>query len=161
MKIALLLAALAVPALAADSATLIKDIEGVYKNAEDVIEIVRRDDNHVYVHAALFSDKTHRCNMAGVATFESGSFIYRDPYAGLSDKQQCTLTVTLKGDKLRLTDRSAPNGPSTCGGPCGAGGSVGDYAISISKKDKISNLPKLKASKEYLKANKEFADTPR
>jgi hypothetical protein len=72
MKIALMPAALALPAHAADtpSAKLIKDVEGVYKNrysnrivmpgkpdekyeAEDVVDVVRLDDEHVYLQSPV------------------------------------------------------------------------------------------------------------
>ncbi|MES2018119.1 MAG: hypothetical protein V4484_16650 [Pseudomonadota bacterium] len=163
MKIALLLAVLAVPALAADSpsAKLIRDIEGVYQaRADEVIEVVRHDDSHVYLHAAIFSPDGRHCNIAGIAAFEKGNFVFRDPSPGLSDVQ-CTLTLSVKDGALRLTDRATATAPPTCKELCGARGSLGDYAVATSVRAKITYLPKLKASREYLKAAKEFAESQR
>jgi hypothetical protein len=180
MKIALLLAALALPVLAAEtpSSSLIKDIEGVYKHrftnrivvpgkpdekyeAEDVVEVVRHDDEHIYVRASLTFDNGHHCGIAGVAAYENGAFIYRDPNPTLSEKQSCMLTVSVKGESLHLSDRSTPKGPSTCSALCSAPANLGDYSIAASKKAKITYLPKLKASKDYVKAVKAFDEAQR
>ena len=180
MIIALVLAALAVPAHAADtpSAKLIQDIEGVYKNrfpnrivvpgkpdekyeAEDIVEVVRHDDDHIYVRAALTFDNGHHCGIAAIAAYENGVFIYHDPNPMLTEKQSCMLTVSVKGEALHLSDRATPAGPSTCSSLCGARGSLGDYSIGADKKAKIRYLPKLKASKEYAQAVKAFDEAQR
>lgn len=180
MKFVLILAALALPALAADtpSATLISEIEGVYKHrfpgkivvagkadeqyeSEDVVEVVRQDDEHIYMGASLTLSNGRHCKFHGIAGYENGVFIFRDPNPDLSDKQSCMVTMSVKGDALRLTDRVTPKGPSTCKTVCGARGSLGDYAIATSKKSKITYLPKLKASKEYKQALKAYEETQR
>ena len=180
MKVVLMLAALALPVLAADapSAKLIGDIEGVYKHrfpnriivpgkpdekyeAEDVLEVVRHDDQHIYVHAALTFDNGHRCTLYGIAAYENGAFVYHDPNPNLSDKQICMVTIAAKGETLTLTDRATPKGPSTCASLCGARGSLGDYSIAASKKSKITYLPKLKAGKEYRQAVKAYDEAQR
>ncbi len=181
MIIALMLAAaLAVPAHApvTPSGKLIQDMEGVYKKrfpnrivvpgapdekyeAEDIVEVVRHDDSHIYVRASLTFDNAHHCGIAAIASYENGAFIYHDPNPSMSEKQACMLTVSVKGESLHLSDRATPSGPSTCSSLCGARGSLGDYAIAASKKTKIRYLPKLKASKEYLQAVKTFEETQR
>lgn len=180
MKVALMLAALALPVYAADtpSARLIGDIEGVYKHrfsnrimvpgkadekyeAEDVVEVVRHDDEHIYVHAALTFDNGHHCGFHGIAGYENGVFVYHDPNPNLSDKQACMVTIAARGKTLTLTDRATPQGPSTCKTLCGARGSLGDYAIAASKKSKISYLPKLKATKQYRQAVKAYQEAQR
>lgn len=180
MKLLLILAVLALPAHAADtpSAKLINDVEGVYKHrfadrivvsgkpdekyeAENVVEVVRHDDDHVYLGASVTLDGGRRCSFHGVATYENGAFIYRDPNPDLSDKQSCMVTLSVKGDSLLLTDRATPKGPSTCKTVCGKRGSLGDYAFSAGSKAKITYLPKLKASKEYKQAVKAYEETQR
>jgi hypothetical protein len=180
MKIALLLAALALPVHAAESPSLdlIKDIEGVYKNrfqnrivvpgkpdekyeAEDVVEVLHHDDSHIYVGGTVTGVDGHRCNIAAIASYENGAFVYHDPNPKLSDKRSCMLTVSVKGDALHLSDRATPTGPSTCSALCGKRGSLGDYAIATGKKAKISYAPKLKSSKEYRKAVKAFEEAQR
>ena len=174
MKIALILLALALPAAAADSpsASLLKDIEGQYPHSisagkagqkfqtDSLVELARIDDNSLYVHVALNTAEGQRCTIAGVATYEKGAFVYRDPSPPLSG-DQCTLTVALAGDTLRLTDRIAPKGPGTCKGFCTGRAPMGDYAIPMSNREKIANMGKLKASKEYGKAVKAFEEAQR
>jgi hypothetical protein len=96
----------------------------------------------------------------GVAAFEKGAFVYRDPSPPLSG-DQCTLSLSLAGDTLRLTDRIAPKGPSTCRALCTTRASLGDYSIPMSKKEKIGNVAKVKGSKEYAKAIKAFEEMQR
>jgi hypothetical protein len=180
MKAVLILAMLAVPAHAADipATKLINEVEGVYKHriseriavpgkpdekydAENVVEVVRHDHEHIYLGASITSDNGRRCSFHGVAAYENGAFIYRDPNPDLSDKQSCMVTLSLKGDTLLLTDRETPNGPHTCKTVCGTRGSLGDYVIAASSKAKITYLPKLKASSEYRLAVKAYEETQR
>ena len=180
MKVVLMLAAMAIPAFAADtpSARLIGEIEGVYKHrftnriivpgkpdekyeAEDIVEVVRHDDEHIYVHAGLTVDNGHHCALHGIAAYQNGVFVYHDPNPSLSDKQACMVTIATKGETLTLSDRATPKGPSTCTSLCGARGSLGDYSIAASKKAKINYLPKLKASKEYRQAVKAYDEAQR
>lgn len=180
MKFVLILAVLAIPVYAADApvAKLIADLEGVYKQraaerivvsgkpdekyeAENVIEVVRHDPDHVYLGASVTLDNGRHCSFHGVAAVENGALVYRDPNPDLSDKQSCMVTLSVKGDTLQLSDRATPKGPSTCRTLCGARGTLGDYAIASSSKAKISYLPKLKASKEYRQAVKAYEETQR
>ena len=178
MKLALILFALALPALAADSAasTMIKDLEGVYKHqfeqtinvagkkaeksqAEDVVEIMRHDDNHLYVRIAIHAGNGHRCKVQGIAALEGTAFVYRDPEPPLSG-DQCTLSVARKGDKLVVTDRIKPKMDSTCSASCGARSSLGEYAIDVDKKTPIA-AARVKGSKEYVKAVKAYEEMQR
>lgn len=182
MKLSLLtslLLALAFPVHAADTPAtkLMSDVEGVYRTqsqntikiggkaaekyvAEDVIEIVRHDDEHVYVHAVLPSGSGHRCTVKGIAGFEDGAFVYRDPNPPLSGAQ-CTLRISLKGDALQLSDRLKPGGASTCSAQCGARSSMMEYTIPTSKRSPIKQLPKFKASKDYVQAVKAYKEMQR
>lgn len=160
MKIALLLAAALALPLQAAVAPPAKDLEGLYKsgsaNPDDQLEIVRHDDTHIFLRAALTVGDGRRCSLTAIAAFENGAFVYHDPNSTLSAKQDCTLTVSAKGDALLLSDRATPKGPSTCASLCGHRGGVGDYTMSMASKSAIRALPKLKASKEYVQAVKAF-----
>lgn len=175
MKIALILLALALPALAADSpsAKLIKDIEGSYEQridkpgkpgekfeVDDRIDLLRLDDDSVYVHAGVTTPDGHRCTIYGVASYEKGALVYRDPSPPLSG-DQCTLSISVAGDSLRVSDRLAPKGPSTCRALCTARGSLGDYSVPLARREKIANPAKLKGSREYAKAIKAFEEMQR
>lgn len=175
MKLALILLALALPAVAADSpsAKLIKDIEGAYEQridkpgkpgdkfeVEDRIELLRLNDDSAYVHASLTTPEGHRCTVFGVASYEKGALVYRDPSPPLSG-DQCTLSVSLAGDSLRITDRIAPKGPSTCRALCTTRSNLGDYSVPLARREKIGNAAKVKASREYAKAIKAFEEMQR
>jgi len=173
MRLALILAAaLSLPAQAADTS-----IEGVYKvrfksgyvvpgqpdaviAAEDVLELVRVDDSHLYVRAALRFYNGHTCSFHGVAAAENGAFVYRNADVGLFPDRPCVLTVSAAAGKLHLTDRPTPDSASTCSALCGARGSLGNYSIALSKKAPIRYLPRLTASREYKEAIAEMAKAP-
>jgi hypothetical protein len=160
MKIALLLAAvLALPLHAAEipSAKLARDLEGAYQGGgADAVDVVRHDDEHLFVRASLTGENGRHCGFTGIAAYENGAFVYHDPNQTLSGKQACMLTVAARGDGLQLSDRAVPKGPSTCSVLCGGRGGLGDYAIAMSKKTAIRSVPKLKASKDYVQAVKAF-----
>lgn len=174
MKIALILLALALPATAADSPStrLIKDLEGEYPHSinagkagqtfksDSRVALLRHDDSTMYVHVALTTADGQRCTIAGVAVFENGAFVYRDPRAPLSG-DQCTLTVAQAGEALRLSDRIAGKGAGTCSAFCTSRASLGDYAIPMANREKIASPGRIKASKDYVKAVKAFEEAQR
>lgn len=153
----------------------IAEIEGVYKHrfksgiitppgtpeasymAEDVIEVVRYDDTHVYLRAHLDFFNGHSCGISGIAARENGGFVFHDPEPPLEGDAQCRLRVRKVGDKLRLTDRVTPDGVSTCRSYCGARGSLSDYSIPLAKRRPIRYLDRLKSSREYRKAIEDLA----
>ena len=168
----LLAASCACAASAQDAARLMEKMAGVYKHrfmsatitpgkapgeadvpyqAEDVIEIVPYDADHVYVRVHLDFYNGHTCDIAGMGRYEHGAFVYHDPERLLPDEPPCALKVGVEGGKLVLTDRNGPDGPSTCRAHCGVRGSL-DYAIGMDKRRTIRYLDRLKASREYRKA---------
>ena len=180
MKIVLMLAVLAIPAYAVEthSAKLIKEVEGVYRHrfahridipgtreekyeAEDVVEVVHHGGEHIFLRASVTLASGHVCTFHGIAGYDKGAFVYYDPNPGLNDKQVCTITLAPKGESLTLTDRATPNGPSTCPALCGPHGSLGHYAIAASRREKITYMPHLKASKEYRLAVKAYEESQR
>ena len=181
MKLAIIPLALAlalpVGATTPGAAALMKDLEGVYRHAfqnkivvagkraessqaEDVIEIMRYDNQHAYVRASVHIGQGHRCSVQGVAAFENNAFVYRDPEPPLSGTQ-CTLRIARVGDKLVLDDRVKPATASTCSAFCGARSSMGEYTINLGKKTALGSPARIKGSKEYAKAVKAFEDSRR
>jgi hypothetical protein len=177
MKLYLLLLSLAccTPAIAADNdaAALMKRIEGVYKHrfmsatitpgkapmeadvpyqAEDVIEIVRYDDSHIYLRADLNFYNGHTCNVSGLAGYETESFVFHDPEPGYPGGAQCALRVSTDKDKLFITDRSTPDGESSCRAYCGVRGSLSNTTMPLSARRPIRYMDLVKNSRQYKKA---------
>ena len=167
----LLTAVLAAPVLARDARPdPVAGIEGVYKHrfkngivtppgtpqetydAEDIVEIVRYDDTHVYVRAELNFYNGHTCSISGIAGLEKDGFVFRDPEMLPKEAPQCQLRVNKVGDKLHLTDRVTPDGVATCRSHGGARGSLSDFSIPLSKRRPIRYMDRIKSSSRYLKA---------
>lgn len=180
MKLYLLVLAFAcaTPAIAAgnenaDAATLMKRIEGVYKHrfmsatitpgkqsmeadvpyqAEDVIEIVRHDDAHIYVRVDLNFYNGHTCNVSGLAGYENQSFVFHDPEPSYPGGPQCVLRVSADKDKLLITDRATPDAESSCRGYCGARGGLSNTTMPLSARRTIRYMDLVKNSRQYKKA---------
>jgi hypothetical protein len=169
-----LLAALptALPVHAADkpptALELMRDIDGVYKErfqsgivvpgkpdeayqAENVIEIVPYDDTHVYLRAHLDFYNGHTCDIAGMAGYEHGAFVYHDPTPVQKPERPCALRLHVTDKKLVLTDRETPDAEATCRAYCGARGDL-DYEIGREQRRPIRYMERLKKSREYRKA---------
>ena len=120
--------------------------------AEDVIEIVPYDANHVYLRAHLDFYNGHTCDVAGMARYEQGAFVYHDTVtAPLPGYPPCALKVSVEHGQLTLTDRATPDAVSSCRAYCGVRGSL-DYSIGMDKRRTIRYLDRLKASREYMRA---------
>lgn len=154
---------------------LIGEIEGVYKKrftnaviagpgkpdetyvAEDVVEIVRYDDTHIYLRAHLEFYNGHSCGIYGIAGYENGRFVYREPRAKAEPFPPCELSLSAAGDELVMTDRATPDARSSCKSYCGARGSLGDYRIARKAQRPIRYLERLKQSRQYKEAEQELA----
>lgn len=119
--------------------------------AENVIEIVPYDADHLYVRAHLDFYNGHSCDISGMARHEGKVFVYHDPEPPLAGEAQCALRVGIDGDRLVLTDRDGPDGASSCSAYCGVRGSL-NYNIGMDKRRAIRYLDRLKASRQYAKA---------
>jgi len=163
---------LALPALAADKAptprALMAQIDGVYKErfqskivvpggadeafqAENVVEIVPYDDTRLYLRAHLEFFNGHTCDIAGMAGYEHGAFVYRDPAPVEKGERPCALRLHVTDKKLVLTDRETPDAEATCKAYCGARGDL-DYEIGRGERREILYLERLKKSREYRRA---------
>jgi hypothetical protein len=182
MKLYLLLLSLAcgTPAIAAgndDAAALMTRIEGVYKHrfmsatitpgkapmeadvpyqAEDVIEIVRYDDSHVYVRVDLNFYNGHTCNVSGLAGYEDQSFVFHDPEPGYPGGPQCVLRVSADQNKLLITDRATPDGEASCRYYCGARGSLSSTTMALSARRTIRYMDLVRQSRQYKKAEEDL-----
>lgn len=163
-----------VPALPAQQ--LMQQIAGVYKHrfmsaaivpgqadepyqAEDVIEIVPYDDEHVYVRVHLDFYNGHTCGIYGMARYEDGGFVHRASDSPPPGEQSCTLRIGVEKGKLTLTDRPRPDASRTCSDYCGARGSL-EYEIGMDKRRPIRYLERLKASRQYKEAQDELGRRP-
>ena len=124
--------------------------------AEDIIEIVPYDREHVYVRVHLDFFNGHSCGIYGMARFENGMFVYRDPEPPIIGGPPCVLKVGEENGKLTLTDRPVSGGGRTCEAYCGVRGSL-NYENGMDQRRPIRYLERLKASRQY----KEAADIVR
>ena len=120
--------------------------------AENIVEIVPHDREHVYVRVHLDFFNGHTCGIYGMARFEDGRFVYRDPEPPIAGDAPCVLTVGEENGKLTLRDRPSPDAGRTCEAYCGARGSL-DYEIGMDKRRPIRYLDRLKASRQYREAS--------
>lgn len=147
------------------SAALIEDIHGVYKfsfknslvtgenyQSEDIVEIVPFDGAHIYIRAHLEFVNGHQCSIWGIAGYEDGIFVYRDPEESIYGGPSCSLKISTNENSLMLSDIDNNTGLSTCSMNCGARGSFSDYSIAKSSKRKIRYIERLKASSQYLES---------
>jgi hypothetical protein len=119
--------------------------------AENVIEIVPYDADHLYVRAHLEFYNGHSCDISGMARHEGKVFVYHDPEPPLAGDAPCALRVGIDRDRLILTDRDGPDGVASCPAYCGVRGSL-SYNIGMDKRRAIRYLDRLKASRQYAKA---------
>lgn len=154
---------------------LMREIGGVYKQrfqsavvvpgkadepyqAENVVEVVPYDDEHLYLRAHLEFYNGHVCDIAGMAGYEHGAFVYRDPTPPLKGEHPCALRLHVTDKRLTLTDRVTPDTEATCRAYCGARGSW-DYEIERGQRREIRYLERLKKSREYRKAVEDLKKT--
>jgi hypothetical protein len=126
--------------------------------AENIVEIVPYDADHVYVRVHLEFYNGHECNIAGMGRYEKGAFVYHDPERLQPDEPPCALKVGVDGGRLTLTDRATPDAISTCSAYCGARGSL-TYDIGMDRRRPIRYLDRLKASRQYRKAIEDLGRT--
>ncbi|HBF49104.1 MAG TPA: hypothetical protein DDX04_00495 [Massilia sp.] len=168
---AALLALPAASSFAADD--LAGSIEGVYKRrfmntinagadrpaerylAEDVVEIVRQDADHLYLRAYLEFANGHTCSVWGIAGREGEDFVYRQQSMPAGGEAPCSLKVSVQPGKIVLDDRDAA-GLATCRAKCGARGTLSGYTIERKARRPIRYMNRLQESRQYREAVSEF-----
>ncbi|WLI87582.1 hypothetical protein Q4S45_12600 [Massilia sp. R2A-15] len=161
MKLFFLLLSLAIPA-AADP---IGEIEGVYKErtsfevfsegpahvrtGENIVEIVRQDQSHIYFRAEYLYRNGHNCSISGIAAAEKGGFVYRERESLLPNEPPCTFTIRREGDALTLTDRLATDDARSCNAYCGANGTLSALSMPMKARRPIRYMDRLKKSRQY------------
>lgn len=180
MKKILIALVLVLPAFSIQASALkmIKDIEGVYKHrftnalitpgkapqeqdqsyqSEDIVEVMRHDDQHIYLRAELNFYNGHTCSIYGIARFENKAFVYRAPALSTDNTQACTLTLTSTPENLHISDRLLADGPATCRDYCGARGSLSDLKIAKTAKRPIRYQQRIIKSRQYQSAVAELS----
>jgi len=148
-------------------------IEGVYKRrfmnavnagadrpaerylAEDVVEFVRQDADHLYLRAYLEFANGHTCSVWGIAAREGEDFVYRQQTPPATGEAPCTLKVSVQPGKIVLDDRDA-TGLATCRAKCGARGTLSGYTIERKARRPIRYMNRLQESRQYREAVSEF-----
>lgn len=171
LSIFTLLVAAAVPLMAAAQSpaqpaqALMQELAGVYKHrftsgmivpgekeqayqAEDVVEIVPFDAEHVYVRARLNFYNGHQCGIAAMARYENGAFVYRDREAPPPGLPQCVMRVGVEKGQLFISDRGSSDDARSCDKYCGARGTM-NYTIGMDKRRPIRYMERLKGSRHY------------
>ncbi|WP_159703906.1 hypothetical protein [Massilia sp. 9I] len=115
--------------------------------AEDVIEIVPVDREHVYFRIHLDFYNGHSCGLYGIAKQEGGRFVYRESADLSPAPPRCVLRLGVDKGQLSITDRGEDD-VSSCSQYCGARGSL-DYTIGMDKRRPIRYMERLKASRQY------------
>lgn len=128
--------------------------------AEDVIEIVPYDADHVYLRVHLDFYNGHDCTLWGMARYEQGAFVYHGHEPEMEGLPHCRLRVGIDKDKLRLTDHDGDQGLSTCRAYCGARGSL-TYDIGMDQRRDVRYMDRLKASRQYKQAVEELGKAGR
>lgn len=118
--------------------------------AEDIVEIVPVDTEHVYVRIHLDFYNGHSCGFHGVARHENGAFGYRGQESAATSPSRCVLRVGIDKGQLSITDR-LEGGVSSCQDYCGARGSL-NHTIGMDRRRPIRYMERLKASRQYQEA---------
>lgn len=168
----MVLLAFAAQAAAADMSTAaaVKDIEGVYKKrfmngvitpgrqpgeedtfyeAENVLEIVPHDDEHVYFRVRLHYYNGHMCSLYGMARHEGGGFVFRSNEEASDGGERCTLTITPSSDAITLNDRISPTSGATCRSHCGIRGSLSNVSMPKKSRRPIRYKERILNSRQY------------
>ncbi|NML60235.1 hypothetical protein HHL21_03870 [Massilia sp. RP-1-19] len=181
MKAFLVLMAFAVHAAAADTspAPAMKNIQGVYKErfmnghigpgdqtgkkdtfipAENILEIVRYNDEHIYFRVRRHYYNGPICSLYGMARHEGASFVFRDPEEGFEGRERCTLTITPSADEITLNDRVSTTSGSTCWNHCGVNASLSDISVPMKLRRPIRYMERILNSRQYKQAVEQLAE---
>lgn len=153
---AFLLATFPGAALAADSSVDIGKIEGVYRRSfrngdvsgakftsTDILEIVPFGKGSAYFRAELHFFNGHVCEASGIVESEKGALVYRDDSRG--PEEPCVLRLVPGRGRIRFEDVDDHCRKETCG----ARGGYDGAAFALSRRRRIADPGRLKASPDY------------
>ncbi len=127
------------------------DVSGDKYWSDDVVEIVPVGPDAAYVRLELDFFNGHMCWITGIGRVENERIVY-DDHGSMSPGEPCVLSVSRRGRDLLIDD-----GGGTCNvGYCGARGSLSDETLPFSSRRPISYMKRLKASREYKDALKDW-----
>ncbi|MFB9289899.1 hypothetical protein ACFFTM_16290 [Pseudoduganella plicata] len=159
------------------AAPAIADIEGVYKkrfkttfqmpgvgetveDAEDIVEVVRFDDDHVDVRADLSFSNGRSCSFYGIAGRDGDRYVYRAAPTA-EQPRACTVILSVQENNLLLTDRVRPNEEPTCQDSCGPRAALADTTMPLKSRRPIRYMERLKNSRQYREAVQELTAAKR
>ena len=123
-------------------------VTGERYTGENIVEIVPVAPHAAYVRLHLDYYNGHTCGIYGVAISKGDSLTYRDPK---QESTGCILTVRRLGKSLSIDD-----GARSCSSYCGARGSLSRVTLPYASKRPIRYLARLKQSRQYGDALKEW-----
>ncbi len=126
-------------------------VTGESYTGENIVEIVPVAADAAFVRAHLDFFNGHQCDIAGIATSENATLVYREREAPLPSEAACVLTVSHAGSSLKLDDHNR-----SCSRHCGARGSLTNMSVPFASCRPIRYMPRLKASEQYRRAMTEW-----
>jgi hypothetical protein len=152
-----------------ESAEFLRQVAGVYKSqfqnafvngekyqSEDILEVVPVDDHAAYVRMDLQFANGHSGSVHGIAIYGKNSLIYDNGKAGA---EHCIVEYAWSSDKV-VTSADYEKTPG-CASYHGARGSLNQATFPVKKKQTIRYMQRLKNSREFNEAMKEYRGTKR
>lgn len=124
--------------------------------AEDILEIVKVSDTTAYFRLHLEFNNGHMCDLSGVGDFIAEAMVYRGPLNSRGDP--CNLSFSANAEGIVLTDANSACRDISCGARGGYGHGQ-EASFKFSQRRPIRYLARLKASKEYAGALREYRKT--
>ncbi len=144
----------------------IAEYEGVYKkrfknalvdgskyDSEDILEIVRYGDDTVYFRTNLEFFNGHLCGLYGIAKYEDGAFLFTESKP-MAATPPCKLRIKLSKGEVVFLDE----GGSCKNSFCGARGIFDGASFPYKAKRKIRYMERLKKSREYEEAVRDYEE---
>jgi hypothetical protein len=165
--VAMIMAALALPATAADFN--IDKLAGVYKHrfkngniagdkyeSEDILEIVKVSPAAAYARIHLDFFNAHVCDVWGVANVEGDALVYRAKKENVQGKL-CVLSIRVKNGKVALEDQDGACAIGTCGNR----GMYNGTSFDLKRRRAIRYMDVLLKSDQYKDSIDEHDGKPR
>ena len=124
--------------------------------SEDVLEVVPIDDHAAYVRMDLEFPNGHSGMIFGVATYRMNSLLYDN---GKSGNERCVIEYVWSADAIntRADYKTTPG----CNYYHGTRGTLDGVSFSMTKRQEIRYMQRLKDSKEFKEAMDEYREIPK